>query len=130
VPDEATDLNLNGMITTLSFAPWTATNIPAVAAYQQVMKQYGVGVRLDGSSIQGWTSAQLFAAGTTNLPDNPTSQDVLDGMDTIKSNDLGGLTGPLTFAKGQNAQVTICWFHIQLRSGQFVSPDGGQRACK
>ncbi|HWW55231.1 MAG TPA: ABC transporter substrate-binding protein [Acidimicrobiales bacterium] len=129
-PDLASDLNLAGMMSVVVVAPWTATNIPAVALYQKVLGQYGVGVQLDGSSIEGWASAELFAAGTMNLPDNPTSQDVINGLDTIKNNDLGGLTGPLTFSKGQNAPVETCWWHLQLRNGKFFSPDNGQRACQ
>jgi branched-chain amino acid transport system substrate-binding protein len=94
------------------------------------MRHYAPGVPLDGSGIEGWTSAQLFAAATQNLPDNPTTQDVLAGLWSIKNNDLGGLTGPITFTKGQNAPEVLCWWAVQLKSGQAVSPNGGQRSCK
>jgi branched-chain amino acid transport system substrate-binding protein len=123
IPDLATDPRLDGFMTIATVAPWTATNIAQVSAFQQVMRHYGAGIQLDGSSIQGWTSAQLFEAGTLNLPDQPTSQDIMNGMDKVTNNDLGGLTG-------QNARPEVCWFHVQLRNGQFSSPDNGKRGCR
>ena len=130
-PDLASDPNLDGLDTELGYAPWMATNIPQVALYQKVMGQYGAGVQLDGSSIQGWVTAQMFLAGVSNLPaGNITSAQVLAGMDSIKNDDLGGITNPLTFTAGQDAPVGICWFQVKLEHGTFVSPNDGQRACK
>jgi len=130
LPDMTSDPNLNSMFISLTAAPWTSTNIPAIAAFRKVIAQYGVGTGLDGSAVQGWTAGQLFLAGTMHLPANPTGQDILDGLDTVKGNDLGGLTGPLTFTKGQNAPEVVCWFQMQLRDGQFSSPNNGARQCK
>jgi branched-chain amino acid transport system substrate-binding protein len=130
-PDMATDPNLNGLDTELGFAPWTATDIPGVANFQRVMSEYGAGVQLDGSSIQGWVSAQMFLAGISNLPaGNITSAEILAGMDTIKNDDLGGLTNTLTFTAGQDAPVGICWFQVKLHNGTFFSPNNGQRTCQ
>lgn len=130
-PDMAGDANLNGLDTELGYVPWTATNIPSVALFQKVMSQYGAGVPLDGSSIQGWVTAQMFLAGESNLPPgNITSAQILAGMDSIKNNDLGGITNPLTFTAGQNAPVGICWFQVKLENGTFVSPNGGHRTCE
>jgi len=129
LPDMTSDPNLNGMFVSLVTAPWTATNIPAVASFRSVIAQYGVGTGLDGSSVAGWAAAKLFEAGTMHLPANPTGQDILDGLYSVKSNDLGGLTGPLTFTSGQNAPEVVCWYQIQLRNGQFSSPNNGARQC-
>jgi branched-chain amino acid transport system substrate-binding protein len=130
-PDLAGDPNLDGLDSELGFAPWTATNIPQVALYQKVMSQYGAGVQLDGSSVQGWVTAQMFLAGVSNLPaGNVTSAEILAGMDSIKHDDLGGITNPLTFTSGQDAPVSICWFQVKLEHGAFVSPNNGQRACQ
>jgi branched-chain amino acid transport system substrate-binding protein len=129
-PDMASDPNLNGLDTELGYVPWTAANIPSVALFQKVMSQYGAGIPLDGSSIQGWVTAQMFLAGASNLPPgNVTSAQILAGMDSIKNNDLGGITNPLTFTAGQNAPVGICWFEVKLVNGAFVSPNDGQRSC-
>ncbi len=130
-PDMSSDPNLNGLDTELGYAPWTATNIPEVATFQQVMSEYGAGVQLDGSSIQGWVSAQMFLAGTSKLPaGNVSSAQILAGMDSIKNNDLGGLTNALTFTAGQDAPVGICWFEVKLDHGSFSSPNDGLRTCQ
>jgi branched-chain amino acid transport system substrate-binding protein len=128
-PDEATDPNLDGLLTILTYAPWTATNYPNVALFQKVLSQYGVGTPLDGSSIDGWVAALLFGAGTTDLPTDPSGQSIVAGMDTIKNDDLGGITAPLTFASGADPSVGICWYYVQLRGGSYASPNGSQREC-
>jgi branched-chain amino acid transport system substrate-binding protein len=109
--------------------PWMLANNPGVVAYQNVMKRYAPGVQLGGSTMEGWVSAQLFQVAAAHMPNPPSSQAVLDGLWSIKNNDLGGITSPLTFTKDQNAPENYCYWLIQIQGGKYISPDGGQRTC-
>jgi branched-chain amino acid transport system substrate-binding protein len=80
-------------------------------------------------SMTGWVSTQLFQLAAKNIGDPPTSQAILNGLWSIKNDDLGGITQPLTFTKGQPAAQMVCYWLLELKSGHFVSPNNGQRTC-
>jgi branched-chain amino acid transport system substrate-binding protein len=130
LPDMATDPNLDGMLIPAQTKPWMLAGDPAIAEYQAVLARYGPGVGLNGASVSGWTSAKLFELAAASLGDTPTSAALLDALGTIKGNDLGGLTGPLTFTKGQNPPRLACWFLVQVSHGKFISPNDGARQCR
>ena len=63
------------------------------------------------------------------LPEPPTSQAILQGLWSLKNDDLGGITQPLTFVQGKTADKVACWFNIATKSGSWTSPDGFKRHC-
>jgi hypothetical protein len=83
----------------------------------------------DATTIPGWVSAKLFEAATQHLSEPPTSESILSGLWAMNNNDLGGLTYPLTFTKGQNAPQVFCTWIVQVKDGQWSSPNGNQRIC-
>ena len=118
-----------GMVVGLPAIPWVVTSNPGVAEFQATIRQYAPGLQPDHAGLIGWISAQLFAVAAANLSDPPTSQSILSGLWSIKNNDLGGLTVPWTFTQGQNAPRTLCYWLAQVKNGQWISPNNGQRAC-
>jgi hypothetical protein len=122
------DPQLDGMIIGMNVAPWTV-NTPAVSEFLSALKRYAPGVAPGGAAITGWVSAKLFQAAALHAPDPTTSQSILDGLWSIQGDDLGGLTQPLTFTQNQVAPQTLCYWVMQIKGGQYVSPNGGQRAC-
>ena len=44
------------------------------------MAKYAPGLQPDDSSINGWLSAMLFGVAAQHLSDQPTSQDLLNGL--------------------------------------------------
>jgi branched-chain amino acid transport system substrate-binding protein len=125
----APDPNLDGMGVGELTLPWLATNNPAVAQFRSVIKQYAPGVALGPTALAGWASAKVFELATQQIPDPPTSRGILDGLWSIKNNDLGGLTIPLTYVRNQPTTPPGCWWLVQIKGGQFTMPDGGQRHC-
>jgi branched-chain amino acid transport system substrate-binding protein len=109
--------------------PWMLTNNAANVQFQSVMRQYAPGFPLDSGAAQGWVSAQIFQLAAQNMPATPTSQAVLEGLWKVKNNSFGGLTNPITNTQGQNAAHNYCWWLIQIKSGAYTSPDGGQSSC-
>jgi branched-chain amino acid transport system substrate-binding protein len=130
VPALTTVPSLNGAIIASTAMPWMITGNSSVNRYNEVMRRFAPGVPSDPSGFTGWVSAQLFATAVKSLSDNPTSAEILDDMYTIKNNDLGGITQPLTFTAGQNApQNPVCWWTIKIVDGHWTSPDNGKRTC-
>jgi branched-chain amino acid transport system substrate-binding protein len=131
VPQELSDPHLDGEAIGMNVLPWVVTGNPSIAQYLHVLAQYAPGLPADdAAAITGWVSAKLFEAATHNLSDPPTSQSILDGLWSIKNNDLGGLTQPLTFTKNQPAPQVFCYWSLQIKSGKYVSPNNGLRTCQ
>jgi branched-chain amino acid transport system substrate-binding protein len=125
----ASDPLLDGLMLGNLTAPWTAMNHPGVVEYISTLKRYAPGLRPGAIGMSGWVSAQLFQRAARNLSDPPTSQDILNGLWSIKNEDLGGLTVPLSFTKGQNSPNVFCYWLVQLKGGQYASPNEAQRTC-
>ena len=121
--------NLEGLVAPLTTFPFFQSGTPGTDEFQRVMRKYAGGVILTAGHAAAWTSAKLFETAAAQLGEPPTPQGVLAGLTSIKNDDLGGLTQPLTFAPGANAKGTTCWFMSTLKKGQFVSPDNFQRHC-
>jgi branched-chain amino acid transport system substrate-binding protein len=128
-PTQATDPLLDGMYVSMPVLPWMITSNPGIVEYRNALAKYGAGLQPSNSSIVGWVSAKLFQLAAHNVADPPTSESLLDGLWSIKGNDLGGLTIPLTFTRNQNAPAVLCYWQEQFTSGQIISPNNGQRIC-
>jgi branched-chain amino acid transport system substrate-binding protein len=130
-PDDSADPNLNHMVFGSPVKPWVSTSNPQIALMDRVLAKYAPGVSPVGSPGLGWTAAQLFAASSVYWPATAriTSADILAAMDRIAKDDVGGMTGPLTFTRGHNATSTLCGFQMAIENGKYISPDNGARAC-
>jgi branched-chain amino acid transport system substrate-binding protein len=120
---------LDGMVAGLQTIPPFATGNAAVAHYRSVLGQHLADARYSFNSILGWTAAQLFEVAVSRAKDPTTSAAILAGLYSIKHNDLGGLTGPLTFTRGQNAPAMTCWWQVVIADGKYTSPNGATRTC-
>jgi branched-chain amino acid transport system substrate-binding protein len=58
--------------------------------------------------MQGWVATQLFEDAAANVPDPTTSHAILNGLWTIRNDDLGGTTYPLTFVEGEATPEQYC----------------------
>jgi branched-chain amino acid transport system substrate-binding protein len=92
--------------------------------------QFAPGLTPSGASITGWTFGTFFAAAAARLPANPTAQDVYDGLNQIRGNDLGGLTYPLTFTAGQPSARKICWGTVLVKGRTYVPGPGPAFQCR
>ena len=63
-------------------------------------------------------------------PTSPPHEDVLNGLWSIKDNDIGGLTYPLTFPKMGNSPKKACWGVVVIKDKKFIAPKGSAVACK
>lgn len=90
---------------------WMANSTPAEKYWQKSIKRFNPGFTTGDAAGLGWTAGALLVAASAKLGEKPTTQQVLDGLYSIKGNTLGGLTAPLTFTKGEaKHKVPYCLF--------------------
>jgi branched-chain amino acid transport system substrate-binding protein len=128
-PALAQDAQAEGLIDLSYVAPFTQVSNPQVAAMQAAIKQYAPGVPLSPGTMVGWVAGLLFAEAAQHLSATPTSKDLLQSLWSIKNDDLGGTTQPLTFAQGQNTTPQICFWTLQIHNGGFIQTGSPNRVC-
>jgi branched-chain amino acid transport system substrate-binding protein len=130
----ATNPNYAGEVDRQPYVPWNQHNA-ATADYYAAMAQYAPAElhspRFGANDIGSWISGQLFAAAAkaANLGDSPTPAQVVTGLTSLHDETLGGLTTPLTFAKG-SAHVNKCFFLESIQNKQWTQPYGTQPFCQ
>lgn len=112
---------LEGLVIGSPVAPYTDTSIPGVAEFLAAMKTYAPGLNPNPTLMDGWVSAQMFAAAAANISATPTSEEILKGLWRMKNETLNGQSQPLTFTEGHNPPRTFCYWALQIKSGQVVS---------
>jgi branched-chain amino acid transport system substrate-binding protein len=121
--------HLNGLLAGQSDFPWIDAFTPAQATYQQAMKTYAPGVPGSASTSAEWTAGMLAVAAAGDLTSTPTSAEFLQGLWSIKNNNLGGLAPPLTFNQNAPATPSYCFFLMTIQNGQFVDVNNGNSQC-
>jgi branched-chain amino acid transport system substrate-binding protein len=94
--------------------PWFASDTPALRYWQASIKKFNPGFTSGGTAAMGWASGALLVAAAAGLTaENPTTQQLLEGLWTFKGQQwttLGGLTPPLTYVKDGNPRIPYCLF--------------------
>ncbi|HEY2831416.1 MAG TPA: ABC transporter substrate-binding protein [Sporichthyaceae bacterium] len=106
-----------------------ARGVPGLDKYREVMRTYGSNVGDSGFGLLAYAAGELLLLAAKNLSDNPAPGDLFQGLWQIKNETLGGLTVPLTFAKGQPPAAKPCIFVWGVTGGHFSAPQGAEQNC-
>ena len=82
-----------------------------------------------GAAI-GWVGGKLLERALAAMPEPPNTENLLRGLWSIKADDLGGLTYPITNQENRPPAKISCWFTIKVQARNWVSPDGNARHCE
>jgi branched-chain amino acid transport system substrate-binding protein len=123
------DSALNGLLAGQTDFPWIDSYTPAQATYQQAVKAYDPGLAGSATTAAEWTAGMLAVAADKDLGATPTSAQFLQGLWSIKNDNLGGLAPPLTFNQNAAATPSNCYFLMGIQNGQFVDLDNGNTQC-
>jgi branched-chain amino acid transport system substrate-binding protein len=105
--------------------PWFVDD-PLVREFRDAMAAGGLPEgELTSTATAMWSVLQLFAKAQANLSDNPTGQETLANMYTIKDETLDGLIPPITFTQGQPAAPRNCFWPVNFEDGKLEAPLGG-----
>jgi branched-chain amino acid transport system substrate-binding protein len=129
-PDVAQYKPAEGFIDVAFTVPFNDTSNPQVTAMQTALKRYAPGVAPSIGVMTGWVAGIMFERAASHDPTHLTSQSLLEGLWSMKNDDLGGTTQPLTFQRGQNAPPTICYWILQVKDGDFRPTGPSGRICE
>ena len=126
----------DGFIGTADDIPWFDTSNPGVKTMTDAFKQYEPSIvsnpQYGDTNVILWTDGLLIAAaakaggvGTTNPL---TGTALTNGMYTLHSTNLGGMSPTLTFTRGV-AQENHCWFWTGITNGAWKLPFGLTTTC-
>ena len=120
---------LDGTVVSTGIFPYLQTGTPATDEFHRARQTYSAATPLSVGLAAGWTAGKLLERAAARLPEPPTREGLLAALWTIKSDNLGGLSYPLSFTENQPAKQEACWFDIALHQGSWVSPDGYKLHC-
>lgn len=117
--------------------PWfLRSGGPAVDEYIAALQTYAPNRLTQGVSYQawGWQSAKLFeAAARGHVSAEPTSQDILRGLWSLRGETLGGLApgaAARSYAEGQPSTDSFCVYPTRIQGGVWVAPGGLTPECR
>ena len=118
----------NAVVGGIPTYPWFLTDTPAIKEFRQAVEEAGL-QPLAGHEL-GWVSGKLFELLVPDVPGEVTPSAVLARRGLVRDETLNGLTMPLTFESGKNAQPRTCGFLVAIQDERYVSPDGGKLHCR
>ena len=127
---------MDGMVGTDGFVPFFDTSFPGVATMLAAFNRYDPTLTKDPQfgdlSTQQWTVGLLIGeaakAGGVGSTNPLTAAAFLNGLYTLHSTNLGGMTPTLTFQRGQ-PNANRCWFWVEIQNGAYTLPDGLTPTC-
>ena len=110
--------------------PWFETSLPAIAEYHAVLKKFAPDLKPTLQGAFGWTAAKLFEIAARNMPEPPTSQAVLDGLYSMKNDNVFGLAQPLTFTNTvPTTPVLKCFWSPTIKGGTWTMGAAKEMIC-
>ena len=128
------DPQFNGLEVVDDIFPFFDESTPATKAFHAALKKYAPSVGtaalpLNSQAAVAWASGELFETAVQQGGTGPiTSATVKQGLYSLKGDTLGGLTAPLTFAKGKPTNYNCNWLY-EIKNGAFSSPNGTKATC-
>lgn len=125
---------LNGAYFAETNIPYVVKNSPGLATMYSALNRYSPSVvknpDFSDEAVGEWAALQEVAAAARagHLGNTPTAAEIKNGLYSFKNQTLGGLSGPLTFHRGQD-NTSHCFFEMRIEQGQFVAPIGGRPIC-
>jgi branched-chain amino acid transport system substrate-binding protein len=128
------DIRKNTLSSSSAVAPWMLSDTPGQREYQAALKKYAPSLVPDANSIYAWTSGKLVEAAVDGLGaaarSKPlTTAEIMAGLGTVKKNNLGGLTPPITFTAGQAKAPLINCVYYELLSDKGWTATSSKPFC-
>lgn len=127
-PELAGDPNLDQSVTALPTMPYVLDS-PAFDEFRTALATYAPGTSPGADSALAWTAGKLFEAAASNVDGELTTESLRQGLWQIESDDLGGLTLPITFNEGEPTHLGFCSYPVKMDGGQVTAPFASEARC-
>jgi branched-chain amino acid transport system substrate-binding protein len=121
--------DVEGFLTVARTAPWSSSS--RMAPFRAALKKYTPdAVKTDHAAV-GWASGKLFEKVAARFPAGPvSSNDVLEGLYSLRGETLDGLVAPLTYERDKgHINTNQCVIPVRVQGGKFVAPKGDTFSC-
>ena len=114
--------------------PYFNLDLATSRAFQDAMKRYAPGARIDQSAMNAYVAGKLFEAGLAKVAAQArsgpvTTKMILDGMHQIKDENLGGYSSvPLTFKPGPHP-TGACYYVVRINEQGLSDLSPGRPQC-
>jgi len=119
------DSNMRQVVVNSPVAPYGSA---VTAEMQEAFARFAPDVHVTVSHVEGWTAGKLLERAAQNLQ-APTTEAILEGLWTIRNEDLNGLTAPIVFNRDAPATPVTCWFLLEAGDGRLEPYRDGERRC-
>lgn len=123
--------NLEGQSVGSATALWIDRTNPGVNEMVAAIQKYAPSLKASGGTVGGWLAGKILekAARTATTM---TSEAILNGLWSIKDDDIGGLASPITYVKdapNNGLAMKLCWWNAQQKDGKWIAPRGPGAKC-
>lgn len=123
---------LSNLLASVGTFPFIANSSPAHKEFQEAIAQFHNGKPGPGESV-GWASAKLLELVLNLAATNAksiTPATLIDALNTLENETLGGLIAPVTYPKGRPGIYQSCWFALKASGGEWTELNDGQAMCR
>ena len=124
------DKNVDGLFIGTKMAPFADLRVPGIKEAHTAFARFAPGQIVTGGMTNGWIIGEFFAQAGKNLPDNPTTKDIEDGLYSIKNNNLKGMTYPITMTRGKPVARQLCYGVATIQGDKFGTAPGPSLYCE
>ena len=123
--EAASDI-LDGLLSSSLTLNWSAS--PKMADYRAAVARFVPGGKLGGQGANAWAQGKLIEAAVRQVTGPLTSATLMDGLDKLDNETLGGIVPPQRFPKGK-PHYNPCIVPIKLSGGKWTQPLGEKFVC-
>jgi branched-chain amino acid transport system substrate-binding protein len=123
--EQSSDI-LDGLLSSSLTLNWSAS--PKMADYRDAVARFVPGGKLGGQGANAWAQGKLIEAAVRHVTGPLTSAALIDGLDKLDNETLGGIVPPQRFPKGK-PHYNPCIVPIKLTGGKWTQPLGEKFVC-
>lgn len=121
---------LDGAVVSTNTFPHVPIDAAPVNEFFQAMAKYAPKSGVQAFHSLGWAAAKLFEKAAQNVGEPATTQQILDGLWSMKNETLGGIVSPMTFERDKPTPKSRCFFYVAIKSSKQIAPQGLQQFCR
>jgi branched-chain amino acid transport system substrate-binding protein len=115
--------DVEGVVLASSVASWE--HDPKMADYRAAMDKYVPTGQKGSMGAQNWVAGKALEKIAARFSPNPTSAEIIAGLQSFHLETLGGLIPPTTFEAGKTHEaVNLCSIMLRVEGGKFVLNKG------